>query len=73
MDEERVEGCTSSDVRNDDNDCDIVLEVSDDNNFEDDVLTLRDYSFITLTSDSNTLEMHSLVQLATQTWLENQG
>jgi tetratricopeptide (TPR) repeat protein len=43
-----------------------------DGRFEDDVLTLRDYSFITVTRDASTFEMHSLVQLATRTWLESQ-
>jgi hypothetical protein len=46
---------------------------TDDNNFKKDVLTLRDYSFITVTKETNTFEMHNLVQLATHTWLENQG
>lgn len=41
--------------------------------FEDDVLALRDYSFITVTKDASTFEMHSLVQLATRTWLEREG
>ncbi|OAL45801.1 hypothetical protein IQ07DRAFT_661277 [Pyrenochaeta sp. DS3sAY3a] len=43
------------------------------NRFEDDVVTLRDYSFITVTREEKTFEMHGLVQLATRTWLENQG
>jgi tetratricopeptide (TPR) repeat protein len=46
---------------------------TDDDNFENDVLTLRDYSFITVTKETNTFEMHNLVQLATRTWLENHG
>ncbi|KAH8726854.1 hypothetical protein GQ44DRAFT_704911 [Phaeosphaeriaceae sp. PMI808] len=50
-----------------------VLAVSVNDRFEDDVLTLRDYSFITVTRDANAFEMHSLVQLATRKWLENQG
>ncbi|RYN36695.1 hypothetical protein AA0112_g4795 [Alternaria arborescens] len=41
--------------------------------FEEDVLALRDYSFITVTRDASTFEMHSLVQLATRTWLESEG
>ena len=41
--------------------------------FEEDVLALRDYSFITVTRDASTFEMHSLVQLATRTWLEGEG
>jgi tetratricopeptide (TPR) repeat protein len=44
-----------------------------DEGFEDDVLALRDYSFITVTRDADTFEMHSLVQLATRTWLESEG
>jgi tetratricopeptide (TPR) repeat protein len=43
------------------------------NEFEHDVLALRDYSFITMTRDAKTFEMHSLVQLATRIWLESQG
>jgi tetratricopeptide (TPR) repeat protein len=46
---------------------------TEDDGFEDDVLTLRDYSFITVTKEVNTFEMHNLVQLATRTWLGNQG
>jgi tetratricopeptide (TPR) repeat protein len=44
-----------------------------DDKFEDDILALRDYSLITPTQTANTFEMHSLVQLATRTWLENEG
>ncbi|KAF2022630.1 hypothetical protein EK21DRAFT_15134, partial [Setomelanomma holmii] len=50
-----------------------VSAVQADDGFEDDVLTLRDYSFIAVTSDVKTFEMHSLVQLATRTWLGNEG
>jgi tetratricopeptide (TPR) repeat protein len=46
---------------------------TDDDNFEDNILILRDYSFITVAKEANTFEMHNLVQLATRTWLENQG
>ncbi|CAN9251533.1 unnamed protein product [Alternaria alternata] len=45
----------------------------EDEGFEEDVLALRDYSFITVTRDASTFEMHSLVQLATRTWLEGEG
>jgi tetratricopeptide (TPR) repeat protein len=41
--------------------------------FEDDILTLRNYSFITLTNNATTFDMHRLVQLATRKWLEDQG
>jgi tetratricopeptide (TPR) repeat protein len=46
---------------------------TDNDGFEDDVLTLRDYSFITVTKEANTFEMHNLVQLTTRTWLGNHG
>jgi hypothetical protein len=36
---------------------------------EEDILLLRDYSFISVTSDPAIFEMHALVQLATQKWL----
>ena len=38
--------------------------------FEDDVLTLRNYLFISINADEVTFEMHRLVQLATRKWLE---
>jgi tetratricopeptide (TPR) repeat protein len=45
----------------------------EEDGFEDNVLILRDYSFITVTKEANTFEMHDLVQLATRTWLGNQS
>ncbi|KAF2865053.1 P-loop containing nucleoside triphosphate hydrolase protein [Massariosphaeria phaeospora] len=47
--------------------------VANDDEFENDVATLRGYSFVTVTTDANTFEMHNLVQLATRKWLEHQG
>jgi tetratricopeptide (TPR) repeat protein len=44
----------------------------DNDDFEDDLDRLRDYSFVTVTRDAKTFEMHSLVQLATRKWLESQ-
>jgi tetratricopeptide (TPR) repeat protein len=44
-----------------------------DDRFEEDVLALRDYSFIRVTREASTFEMHSLVQLAMRAWLENEG
>lgn len=38
--------------------------------FEDDLLVLRDYSFISIGADGANLEMHRLVQLAMQDWLK---
>ncbi|KAH8722559.1 hypothetical protein GQ44DRAFT_622318, partial [Phaeosphaeriaceae sp. PMI808] len=42
-----------------------------DDEFENDIAKLRDYSFITVTKDAKTFEMHNLIQLATRKWLEN--
>ncbi|PQE18243.1 hypothetical protein CJF30_00010977 [Rutstroemia sp. NJR-2017a BBW] len=52
----------------DDEDNESQSSVSDE--FEDDILVLRNYSFITITADSTTFEMHRLIQLATRKWLE---
>ncbi|KAF4631476.1 hypothetical protein G7Y89_g6649 [Cudoniella acicularis] len=41
--------------------------------FEDDVLALRHYSFISINADGITFEMHGLVQLATRKWLQDHG
>jgi tetratricopeptide (TPR) repeat protein len=41
--------------------------------FEEDIVMLRSYSFTDETIDSQTWEMHRLVQDATQAWLEAQG
>jgi hypothetical protein len=40
-------------------------------NFED-ILTVRDYYFVTVTRDAHTFEMHNMVQQATRKWLESQ-
>ena len=47
-------------------------ESSEDDDFEEDMVTLRDYSFITFSREES-FEMHSLVQLATRDWLANEG
>ncbi|KAJ5166882.1 uncharacterized protein N7482_005663 [Penicillium canariense] len=38
--------------------------------FEENIMLLRDYSFVSLGRDRGTFEMHRLVQLATQRWLD---
>jgi hypothetical protein len=43
---------------------------AEDDEFEEDIAMLRDYSFIFITADITTSEMHRLVQLATQRWLK---
>ncbi|KAJ9492707.1 hypothetical protein VN97_g479 [Penicillium thymicola] len=50
-------------------------EISDSDtspDFEDDVTTLRDYSFITISGNS-TFMMHRLVQLTMRAWLKSHG
>ncbi|PQE30876.1 hypothetical protein CJF32_00011333 [Rutstroemia sp. NJR-2017a WRK4] len=64
----------------DDNQTDITSNSDDDEDsssqssvsdvFEEDILALRNYSFISINADSTTFEMHRLVQLATRKWLE---
>ena len=46
-----------------------VSVCSEDDGLEDDVQMLRNYSFISVSTD-RTFEMHALVQLATRKWLE---
>ncbi|KEY74789.1 hypothetical protein S7711_09922 [Stachybotrys chartarum IBT 7711] len=54
----------------DDDSTEIQSNNSENNGFEDDVLVLRNYSFVTANEDGCTFEMHRLVQLATLEWLE---
>ena len=56
--------------KSDDNE-DSVSESSVSDEFEDDVLTLRNYSFIFVNADATIFEMHRLVQLFTRKWLES--
>jgi tetratricopeptide (TPR) repeat protein len=44
-----------------------------DEEFENDVLILRNYSFVSVNVDATTFEMHGLVQLAMRKWLEAHG
>lgn len=46
---------------------------ADGEEFEDDVLVLREFSFVSINADQTTFEMHALVQLATRKWLEANG
>jgi hypothetical protein len=50
-----------------DNDKDSTSQLTVDDGFEEDILTLRNYSFISINADKTTFEMHGLVQLATRT------
>jgi hypothetical protein len=56
-----------------DNDKDDTSKSSVSDGFEDDILILRIYSFISINTDSTTFEMHRLVQLATREWLKAHG
>ncbi|PSN59063.1 TPR domain protein [Corynespora cassiicola Philippines] len=42
-----------------------------DNGFEDDVVALRNFCFISIERNSRNFEMHALVQLATRMWLNS--
>ncbi|KAF2098292.1 putative kinesin [Rhizodiscina lignyota] len=53
-----------------DDDDDSQSESSEDDRFEADVQTLRNFSFLTLGANPTVFEMHKLVQLATRKWLE---
>ncbi|KAF2259711.1 putative kinesin, partial [Lojkania enalia] len=63
----------------DDNDYDSVNEdnasqsSASDDDFEDDVVTLRNFSFISVNTDGTIFEMHALVQLAMRKWLRANG
>jgi hypothetical protein len=58
---------------NNNNDEDDISQSSVSDEFEDDVVALRNYSFIAISADGTTFEMHRLVQLATRKWLEAYG
>ena len=57
----------------DDDEQDASSSTSGDEAFEEDVNTLRDYLFISVTPEGSSFEMHRLVQLAVRKWLESQG
>ncbi|CAG8250571.1 unnamed protein product [Penicillium salamii] len=49
---------------------DSTSESNMDHNFEDDITTLRDFSFISINRDSTVFTMHRLVQLTVRVWLQ---
>lgn len=57
----------------DGDDHDDSSQSSADDRFEDDLLELRNFCFVSMDSNSTTFEMHALVQLATRKWLETNG
>lgn len=48
-----------------------VFEQNDD--FDDDISMLRDYAFISTTTEPHSYGMHRLVQVAMRTWLQDHG
>lgn len=56
-----------------DNDHDSEAPSSVTDEFNDDILTLRRYSLISINVDRTAFSMHNLVQLATRRWLEANG
>jgi hypothetical protein len=54
--------------KDEDEDSESATSVNDE--FEDDILMLRNYSFIFVNIDKTTFGMHRLVQLATRKWFE---
>jgi tetratricopeptide (TPR) repeat protein len=70
-------GCDNDVATKDSTDHDLGDSQSDSGSsvdeLEEDIQLLRDYSFISVTSDPEFFEMHALVQLATQKWLGANG
>ncbi|CAI7627788.1 unnamed protein product [Penicillium glandicola] len=54
-------------------DTESLSECDPDENFESDITTLRDYSFVALNENSMVLTMHRLVQLTVRAWLKTYG
>ena len=48
-------------------------DLSTENMFEDDIVVLRDYSFVSVGWDEASFEIHSFIQLAMQQWLKANG
>lgn len=62
------DGCVDSDLL--DSGEPILSSTADD--LDRDIITLRDYLFISITTPSS-FEMHRLVQFAARVWLESNG
>lgn len=61
------------DVDNYDDNSDEASQFSMNDGFEEDILALRNFSFISYNTDDTNFEMHELVQLAMREWLEAHG
>jgi tetratricopeptide (TPR) repeat protein len=71
--EQDYQNLKGSNVDDEDNNEENLSESIRDDGFEEDILTLINYSFISTNADRSTFEMHGLVQLATRTWLNAHG
>ena len=54
-------------------DADCIESVNEKPDFEEDIVALCSFSFVSQTADPQSWEMHGLVQDATQAWLEDHG
>ena len=79
--DEKIEGGSSSNSGFGEGDADAdsakgpvddASEISDAE-FEDDIVILVGYSFLSITTDSSTIQTYRLVQIATRRWLETRG
>ncbi|KAH9208737.1 P-loop containing nucleoside triphosphate hydrolase protein [Leptodontidium sp. 2 PMI_412] len=68
--ESNDDSLTNNDTHYSNDDKDDTSQSSLSDGFEEDVLALRNYSFISVNTDGTTFEMHGLVQLATREWLK---
>ncbi|KAJ5975424.1 hypothetical protein N7481_009131 [Penicillium waksmanii] len=66
---ERVKKTSCRKRRRDSTDSDVKSDA--DYELGEDIVILKDFSFISSTEDAHTFQMHSLVQLATRLWLED--
>ncbi|CAG8041804.1 unnamed protein product [Penicillium salamii] len=64
---------TSSSVLPSDSSDEETSESDSGPDFEDDIATLREYSFISVIENSSLFTMHRLVQLTTRAWLKSHG
>jgi hypothetical protein len=71
--ESTVGSSIDSDTGDSDDDNDSISQSSTNDRFKEDISVLQSYSFISVTANSATFEMHGLVQLATQKWLKACG
>jgi hypothetical protein len=67
------DNCVDNDTGYSDDEDGSASQSSMSDGFEEDVLVLRNYSFISVNANGTTFEMHGLVQLATRKWLEAHG